>query len=116
MGRKAEVAAAALALALAGCASPHPTQVESAGGAADALIKACAAGRTRAALELLTPAARQVFVSSPDGCRRLLGLPARGTRVVSVHANDLTATAELSGGSRLELEKSRGAWAVTSAR
>ena len=42
---------------------------------------------------------------------------ARGlTRVVSVHANDLSATAELRApdghSSRLELEKSRGVWSV----
>jgi hypothetical protein len=119
-------------LLVAGCAGSQTTQAESAGGTADTLVKTCAAGRAHASLEVLTPAARNAFARAPSalqGCLELLGLSFPGvsptevpgqlsqTRVVSVRANDLTATAELRApdgeGSRVQLEKSRGAWAVT---
>jgi hypothetical protein len=122
-------------LVLGGCSGWHTTQEESAGGTADTLLKTCAADRPQESLELLTPAARDFFTAAPstlDGCLGLLGLRFRGvpraqvagklraTRVVSVRANDLSATAELRApdGSRshLELEKSRGVWAVTHPR
>jgi hypothetical protein len=125
MRAKAEAGAVAVALLLAGagCGSAHPTRVESAGGTADTLIKSCAAGRTQASLEVLSLPARESLVNAPSartGCLRLLGLPPGtalgGARVVSVRANDLSATAELraqdGASARLELEKSRGVWAV----
>jgi hypothetical protein len=118
-------------LALAGC-SGSQNQAESAGGAVDTLVKSCAADRPSDALEVLTRPARNAFTRAPstlDGCLELLGLrfpgvsrprigmELRATRVVSVHANDLSATAELrapeGNRSRVELEKSRGVWSVS---
>jgi hypothetical protein len=121
-------------LALGACAGSETTQAESAAGTVDTLIKACAAGRPHVALEVLTDPAKDALVKANTvtrGCLELLGLRFEGvaprlvpdelrvTRVVSVDANDLGATANLStpGGehARVELEKSRGVWSVTHA-
>jgi len=120
-----------IALLFAGCAGSQTTQSESAGGTADTLVQACAAGRPEDSLEVLTPAAREAFAKAPsvlEGCLQVLGVRFPGVpraeiaaklsaiRVISVHANELSATAELrtSDGdrSRVELEKSRGIWSV----
>ena len=112
-----------VSLLLAGCSGSQTTQAESAGGTADSLIKTCVAGRPHDSLELLSPPARDFLLSRPNattGCLALLGVRSaselHGTRVVSVHANDLSATAELRSpdGRRthLELEKVRGVWSV----
>jgi hypothetical protein len=113
-----------LALVAAGRGGSRTTQAESAGGTVDALRLTCAGGRPRDSLELLSPPAKDFLVAAPSalrGCLDLLGLRSgaelRSTRVVSTHANDLSATVELlapdGGRSHVELEKSRGEWAVT---
>ena len=113
-----------LPLVIGGCAGSKTTEAESAGGTADTLVKTCAAGRARESLEVLSPPAKDFFTSAPSAlraCLDILGLRSRAalrdTRVVSVRANDLSATAELTTAdgsrSRLELEKSRGVWSVT---
>jgi hypothetical protein len=112
-----------VALGLAGCGGTQATRAESAGGTADALLQTCAAGRPRDSLELLTPPAKDFLAGAPAavrGCLDLLGLRSgaelRSARVVSVHANDLSARVELrapdGARSHVELEKSRGEWSV----
>ncbi len=102
-----------------GCADSHTTEVESARGTVDALLATCAADRPQDALEVLNPPARQAFLRAGDaraGCRELLGLGLRGTRITGVRTGDLSAKVDLQApsgeGATLELEKSRGVWYV----
>jgi hypothetical protein len=123
--------AAVAALAVAGCAGSERTQEEGAGGAVHTLILACAGDRPVEASEVLDEPARQAFLRAPtplDGCLEVLGLrferlpptqvrqALRRTRVVSVRANDVSASAALRApggrGATVEVENERGNWRV----
>lgn len=117
-------------LALAGCSNAHRAARESAQGTVDTLLTTCAADRPESSIEVLDGPARAAFARAPStlqGCLELLGLrPAgsqaaarsalRGTRILSVSANDMAGSAVVQAPdgrrSRVDLESVRGDWRV----